>query len=384
MIALTVVALYLILHTEYAASDPPWRLGWIARLVTDPNQLLADRRYVVAGAIAATLVWLRGVALWSRSLELSDVLSIATIAVPAVALAAIVDPAARGPHPFGLIALACFLLGWAALALYQTADADEPVATFAARWSAAFAAVIAASVVFTLAVAAFDPHTLGFLAPVSTAVLKALGVVLLYTLGPVAALIGFLFGHIPLHRPHQQQQPAAPPAPPMPKPQGDTPYWIHVVGYLLAGGGVTVLVLSFVAFIWFTIRRRARRAPRVAEQRRAVERDSMLAEDIGALLDGIARRFRRPGPPRSSVEIRRLYHEMLARAEDDGLRRSPAATPHRFAPGLDARYASSAPSAISDAFVRSRYGLADIDAAVVRDLRAGWQSALRSRADLES
>lgn len=377
-IAASTLALYLILHTEYAAAEPPWRLGWIARIVTEPHQLFADHRYVVVGTVAATFVWLRGIALWSKPAEFSDVLSIAALAVPAVALAAIVEPPARGPHPFGLIALASFLLGWALLALYQTADADEPVAKFAARWTTAFAVVIAASVVFTFALAAFDPRTLGFLEPVTTAVLKAAGIVLLYTLGPIAGAIGFLFGLIPLHVPHPQQQTTQPPAPaPMPKPDGHTPYWFRIVGYVLAGGGISVVALAFVAVIWFSMRRRAQRKPRAAEQRRAVERDSMLAEDIGGLIDGIARRFRRSGATRSSVEIRRLYYQMLTRAETDGLSRPPAATPLRFAPQLDVRYGSPVPSAISRAFVTSRYGLVEVDAETVRDLRAQWQSVLR-------
>jgi hypothetical protein len=376
-IGVSAVALFLILHTEYAAADPPWRLGWSVRLITEPHELLAGHRYVVAGAIAVTLAWLRGVGLWSKSVEFPNVLSIATLAVPAVAIAAVVDPPARGPHPFGLIALACFLLGWALLALYQTADADEPIAKFAARWTAAFGVVIAASVVFTFVLAAFDPGTLGFLEPVATTVLKAIGIVLLYTLAPVAAAIAFLFGLIPLHGPHRQQQQSQPPPPaPLPEPNGGTPYWFQIVGYVLAGGGITALLLSFVAAIWIAMRRHARRAPRVDEQRRSVERDSMLAEDIGALLDGIARRFRRSGAPRSAVEIRRLYHQMLARAESDGLPRPAAATPLRFAPQLDARYGSGVPSAITRAFVTSRYGLAEVDTDAVRDLRAQWQSLL--------
>jgi hypothetical protein len=381
-IVVSAVVLFFIVHTEYAAGDPPWHVGWTVRLITEPHALLAGRRYVVAGAVAATLLWLRGVALSSNSLEFSGVLSIATLAVPAVALAAVVNPPANGPHPFGLIALASFLLGWALLAFYQTADADEPVAKFAARWTPAFAVVIAVSVAFTFVLAAFDPRTLGFLQPAAAAVLKVVGIVLLYTLGPVAAAIAFLFGLIPLHRPHPQQQTTQPPAPaPVPKSEGDTPYWFQIVGYVLAGGGVTVLVLSFVAAIWFAMRRHALRRPRAAEQRRAVERDSMLAEDIGALLDGIARRIRRSNAPRSAVEIRRLYQQMLARAETDGLPRPPAATPLRFAPQLDARYRSDVPSAISHAFVTSRYGLGEVDADTVRHLRAQWLSLLRTAAD---
>ncbi|HEX5474912.1 MAG TPA: DUF4129 domain-containing protein, partial [Vicinamibacterales bacterium] len=97
-----------------------------------------------------------------------------------------------------------------------------------------------------------------------------------------------------------------------------------------------------------------------------------------ALFDGIGRRARRPVST-SSVAIRRLYADMLARAADDGLDRPPAATPSRFAPALDRRYRSPVPSEITQSFVASRYGGTELDSDAVRHLRATWQQALDAK-----
>jgi hypothetical protein len=381
-VAASVLGLFLILHTEYAASDPPWRLGWVIRLFTEPRELLAGRRYVVDGVIVATLLWLVGVLRWSRSMEAADVLATATFGFAAVALAAVVEPPVHGPHPFGAIAAGYFVLAWCLLALYQTADGDEPLVTFAARWGAAFGVVAVAAGAFVLALSAFDPDTLGFLGPPGRAVLRGVGLAAVYTLGPVAAFVGWLFGLIPLHvRPSEEQPPRCPPdmpdclRRPAPEPQGGTPMWLQVLVYTIAGGGAGVLALSFAMIVWFAVRRRGRRM-QALEQRRSVERESTLAQDLGEVLGNLARRFRRAPRTASTVAIRRLYHQMLARAEADGLTRPPGATPLAFARSLDARYASAVPSEISSAFVRSRYGLADIDAGTVSQLREQWRSLI--------
>ena len=125
--------------------------------------------------------------------------------------------------------------------------------------------------------------------------------------------------------------------------------------------------------LWLLFRRFTRRTERTGERRERVEAESSLAGDLGSAFDALARRFRRgPKPARSPVDVRRLYHEMLERSAAIGLARPPAATPLQFAPRLDAHYASDVPSAISRAFVASRYGAHEFDRRVVDDLRMRW------------
>ncbi len=375
-VALSVLALAVILHLEYAAADWPWHTGWAGELATHPYRALDGHRYVLAGAIALTLLWLRGLARWSAPFEAGDALASASIGFAAVALAAAVGPSARGPHPFGVVALAMFVAAFCLLELYQTADADEPLARFAARWSAGLAVVIGVAAGFALLVAAVDPSTLGFLRPAGSAAGRVLELILAYTLGLVIGGIAFLFGLIPHHAPPRQM--LQPPAPAARNPHGGTPFWFEVVGWVAAGAGVTVVALAFIAVIWFALRRYARRKPATGDERRSVDRDNALGEDLQALLDGLARRFRRAGAARSQVEIRRLYHHMMQRAAADGLARPSATTPSRFAPAMDAHFGSGVPSEITAAFVMSRYGLVSIDAASVRELRARWDGLQRS------
>jgi hypothetical protein len=70
---------------------------------------------------------------------------------------------------------------------------------------------------------------------------------------------------------------------------------------------------------------------------------------------------------------------MLADAASSGIARPVAVTPAGFASRLDAHYRSDAPSAISDAFSRSRYGAAPFDDAAVDALRSRWTRARDAR-----
>lgn len=368
----SVIALTTIVHIEYAPSHAPWQLGWVRDLVIEPRGLLAGRTEVAGGAVALTLLWLRGIVRGRAPVDFEGVRSSVAVGLVAIAVAAVASPAVHGPSGFGPIAVLYFVLALCALALYQTGDPDEAITTFAMRWSAAFAVLVGASIVLTIVAAAVDPGSLGVLAPLGKPLVFVLTQLGLYVLGPIAGGIAFLFGLIPLH--HPPTQPAMPQPPPLaPKPDnGSTPLWFQIVGYVFVGSGVLVLGLSVLAAIWLLMRRFARRKPGVTEQRRVVEHDSMLGEDLAALFDGIGRRFRRTGHVRSAVDVRRLYHEMLSRAEDDGIGRPLSKTPLQFAPELDAHYSSDVPSSISRAFVASRYGLVPFDERVVRELRERW------------
>jgi hypothetical protein len=369
--ALSLVALTLILKMEYGPAVPPWQLGWLVELISEPRKLLADQGYLVAGALAIMLLWLRGVVRGRSPLDFTDVLSSATLGVAAVAIAAVAAPPAHGPAAFGPLALLYFVLALCTLALYQTGDPNEPIAAFASRWATAFAVLVGVAIALAVIAAAIDPKSLGFLAFLGRPLLFALEQVAIYVLGPIMAAIAFLFGLIPFHPRGADIRPQPPSAPPENN-DGTTPVWFEIMGYLLAGAGLIVLVLAFAAAVWLAMRRFARRMPGVAEQRRSVERHSLLGEDLAALFDNVTRRLRQKASTRSSIEVRRLYHNMLARAEADGVPRPPATTPLQFAPTLDAHYRSDLPSAISQAFVRSRYGLIDFDPPAVRELHRQW------------
>lgn len=369
-VAASVTGLVAIVYAEYGVTRGAWNLAavrWSA---------VGDHRSVVAGAVVLALVWLYGLVRWSGDDEIGDVIPPAAIAIAAVALAAMVDPEARGAGSFGIIAVAVFVLAWCLLALTQTANADEPLAQFAARWSGASAIVLGVAAALTIAIAAFDPHTLGVLSPALDAVGRALLLLIGIVLRPFAIAISFLVGLIPVHLPKATHDVAPQTQPPLPPKHGHTAEWLRITGYALGAlAGVTIL-LGFLGAIWFAVRRRTRK-PALADRRSAVERDGTLLDDLRALFGDLAPRRRRSAT--SSIPVRRLYAEMLARAAADGLERPLPATPSQFAPQLEQRYASSAPLEITRAFVASRYGLADVNPENVRRMRADWHQALRGQ-----
>jgi hypothetical protein len=144
---------------------------------------------------------------------------------------------------------------------------------------------------------------------------------------------------------------------------------------VLAGSAGTLIVAAVIAVLWFLFRRYARRKEDDGDRRESVESELSLGSELGAAFDALARRFRRgPRSAASSVEVRRLYHEMLAASAAAGIERPAAATPLQFALQLDVHYGSAVPMEISQVFTASRYGAHHIDERVVADLRDRWRA----------
>jgi hypothetical protein len=370
-VAVTVFALFAIIHSEYALQSPPWDVRWLRTLVLDGGE---GRAHVVAASVAMSLLWMRGVARGQRSVDAESVLRGAALGLVPVAIAAGAAPAVHGANAFGAIAIGYLALAFGVLALYQAPDPDRSITGYLARWSAGAAVLLVAAAALAIVAAAIDPGALGVFAPIGRPLAFLFGNAAKYILGPPLALVGWLFSLIPL--PHHQAQ-----EPPMmqealtkkPDEQHDTPLWTRIIGWIVAGGLLTLIVIGALLALWLMFRRFAKRKERGVERRERVEAESSLADDLGAAFDALARRFRRsPKSAQSRIEVRRLYHEMLARSAASGLERPPAATPSQFAPRLDAHYGSEVPSAISRVFVASRYGDHDVDEQTVESLRRDW------------
>jgi hypothetical protein len=285
-----------------------------------------------------------------------------------------------GPNVFGPLAIAYLLVTMAALALYQTPDPDRPARSYVAQWGAAAVIVLAAAAVLTVVAAAIDPGALGVLAPVGKPLAFVFGNAARYILGPPLAAIAWLFGLVPLPHVHQDEMPQPLPnnAPPEKQPSQDSaPAWAQILGRMLAGGGVALLIGIALLGLWLLFRRFAKPKDQSNERRERVDPDSSLADDLGGLLGAFTRRFRRGSRADTTVAVRRLYFDMLEHGATAGLDRPPAATPLQFAPRLDAHYASDVPTAITRAFVDSRYGAHEFDADAVDVLRARWEQVYR-------
>jgi hypothetical protein len=366
------IAIFAIVHIEYAATTPPWDLEWIRALVVHHEDVHA---HIVVATVALMLLWMRGFVRGQRSLEFDAVLVRVALGLVPVAIAAGAAPPVHGPDAFGPLAVVYLPLGLGALTLYQAADPYRPLRGYAAQWGAGAAIVLVVAAALTMIAAAIDPGALGFLAPVGRPLAFVFGNAAKYIFGPPLAVIGWLFGLIPLPHGQQQYEPPTPPTPLAKRPEDHTaPLWVRIIGWVIAGGVLTLIGVVTIFALWLLFRRFAKQTEQPGERRERVEAESSLAGDLGSAFDALARRFRRvPKPAHSLVDVRRLYHEMLERSAAMGLERPPAATPLQFAPRLDAHYASDVPSAISRAFVASRYGARELDQRVVDDLRTRWK-----------
>ncbi len=368
--AVSAIAIFAIIHTEFAATEAPWHVGWIRTLAAGDAR--AD---VVASVLAMTVLWMRGIVRGQQVDDFHGIAGSVALGFVAVAIAAAVIPSVHGPDAFGAIAIAYVVLALGALALYQAPDPDRPLRSYAARWGMGAGAVLAIAAVLAVVALAIDPAALGVLAPIGKPLAYVAGNAAKYILGPPLAAIGWLLSQIPLPHPQQAAQPLQNMQPAKkPAEQHDAPLWARIVGWILAGGLLALLAVGALIVIWLLFRRFAKQREQADERRERVEAESSLGDDLGAVLDALARRFRR-GPHRtqSQIAVRRLYHEMLEQAADEGLDRPPPATPLQFARRLDAHYASDVPSAITDAFAASRYGARDVDELAVSGLRARWR-----------
>lgn len=372
-VAMSVTVLAAIVYLEYGRGSPPWDIGWVRTLATDAG----GHAHVIATTVVLTAVWMRGIVRGQQTVDFDSVAQGVALGFVPVAIAAGVAPDVHGPNVFGLLAIVYLLVGLAVLALYQAPNPDRPLRAFAAQWGLAATGVLVIAAVLTVVAAAIDPGALGVLSPVGERVGSAAVLALTYTIGPPLALVGWLFSLIPFpdRQPDQQVQPTPVTDARPDDDQNGAPMWARVLGWVLAGSAGTLIVIGAIAVLWFLFRRYAKRKEDDGDRRESVEADLTLGSELGAAFDALARRFRRgPRAPASSVEVRRLYHEMLATSAAAGIERPAAATPLQFAPQLDAHYGSAVPMEISQAFTASRYGAHDIDERIVADMRARWRT----------
>ena len=384
-LVLSIAAVAAIAYVEYAAASGNWSVAWIGDAVTSPRSTVEQHGHMAAAAFALACVWVRGVGRGQEGIAYADVLGSATLGLAAVIVAALAAPDAHWPGSFGVLAITYALIALAALALFQAPEPERSIAAFASRWAVAIALVGAASAALALAVAAFDPDSLGVLEPIARPAGEAPGLVALWALAPVfLAIEGVLRGlvwllDVLLPDLPRRDPPTAPAGEETAaEEEGGVPLWLRVLG--IAFGSVAAGVAAAVALfvVCSAFRRFAHGGDeRERDRRDTVEPASTLGDDLRGLVGALTGRLRRmPAHPRTGIEVRRLYFEMLDRAAADGLDRPAAATPLQFAPRLDAHFASPAPSRISDAFARSRYGELPVDPALVGDLRTAWRSTI--------
>jgi hypothetical protein len=373
----TIAVLFVILRLEYARTAPIWDMAWLRTVVTGSDNYTAVDAGVFGGSLVLIALWMRGVV--RGAVPDMDEGAGATgilLGVIPVTIAAASQPSARGPEAFGALAVAYVALAVLVLAVSNAAEDDRRVSLLARGWAPGAAGVAAAAFGLAVVGAAIDPGSFGFLATVGEPLRASAIFVLTYIILPPFAAIAWLITSIIPDPSSRELEPQLQPQEEERRPmeEGDRALWASILLYILVGAFITVITLIVLALIALAFRRFARRKPRTGETHAAIERDRTLSDELGDLLAGLRGRFPHRQPS-SAVAVRRLYAHMLDHAAALGLERPPSATPLQFAPALDQRYASDAPSAITEAFIRSRYAATDIETGEVHDLERRWREA---------
>ena len=161
------------------------------------------------------------------------------------------------------------------------------------------------------------------------------------------------------------------PAPPEP---GPAPAWLVTVGPALRiAGTLAVLLLIALAAL-----RTARRGPARGREPFLDEAESLPDESAGGALRGLVAQVLGRGGRRlrrrflAAQAVRRLYQRLLHLAEKRGAHRDPAETPFEFVQDLIGVFPNhdSEVRALTDAYVRVRYGELPENEAEIRQLRA--------------
>ncbi|MEX2226320.1 MAG: DUF4129 domain-containing protein [Dehalococcoidia bacterium] len=368
-------------------SDVPWDFGWLADLLSQPASVIEPNGHVIAGMATLTAFWIRGVRHGTRhDLDFDALLFSVSLGFAAVVIAALATPAVQGDISWGALAFAYSIVALAALAVFNTSPRTD-FASMANGWPLAIGMLALAALALALVAGTLDRDAFDVFSPLvapSEAGGRVFGE---YVLTPIQWMIWQPFRLLRwileafFADPRELEPPRREPAideEPRREP-GEQPLWFRVLFTIAMTLGAVAIGALVLFLLWQAFRRYVRRRvtdPR--EQREDIEPASSLAGDLASLIGALGRRFRRGEGAASSVAVRRLYFDMLSAAEERGLERSPSLTPLQFAPALDAEFASDAPSAISAAFVESRYAGHTIDEVRVRMLRQRWRDALRT------
>ena len=361
------------------ATFPPW--GSVG-LTGNAGGTIGGSAHIVAGMLAMLVLWLRGVNRGQLSgAKLDEVLASSSIGFLIVVVAALSDPPARGAVSWSALAFAYSILVLVTLAALQAPEPEAGSRGFVRRYALGLA--VLAAVAFALALgAAATAHQTADAAGVLSDPLRSAGRELdRYVIGPLLASIAYPFALLAdliawvLPEPKEQPQPVEPPQLDRPEPEDKSrPLWQTILFAAAITSGLLAAAAAVVTLIWFAFRRFVRREGEDTRERRDhVEPATSLSDDLAALFGVFGRRLRGRGRTASAVAIRRLYSEVLATAQSQGLERPASATPLQFAPALDAHFASGVASEITEAFAESRYGERVVVDERVRELTERWR-----------
>jgi hypothetical protein len=382
-LGVSLLGLYALLRLAYLDNLNLWDLSWLGHFIDHPD---TARNTVVVGSLLTFTLWLRWAMQGQNAVTFDTAVASFSVGFVLAVVAVLIDVAADDFNsaadetivPFfavGLLTLAVFRIG-------QTASDEEPT-PLDRPWVFASLGMIGLMVLLAAPAWLIGSVDAGpVLEPTGEVIAWTLdGVfrVLIVPVGLFFELMAWLVNRVTgdnVFEPPQitealEQTPE--------ERESNPSFPFLIIGRFIAGLIVTGLVTALAFAIFSRLGRRQRER---GELRESIWHEGSLFEDVGDLLGKLfaQRRRRSTQPPDLAADllaVRRLYLEVLERAEDRGLERPPAKTPLEFAPPLAEHFGSMAPGKVSRAFARARYGLKSVPSAELEQLRRKWREANR-------
>jgi hypothetical protein len=385
--AVSLLAVMVLLNLQYDPSAGPLSLAWLHELASDPETFISRDPGKFWGWLIVAGAWLRGVVLAQRGLTYAGALTSYTVGLLVMMVLLLFGQGSEAAGAIDTAALPFFMLGLLTLSLVHLSRAEHHSRdVLGGPWLVTLAGTVGVLAVLSAVIGLFPIDFLNaLLAPVGIVLLRILDVVIVIIAVPIALLVIFIVrlitGGRELQLPQLNQVASDTGERVQRQAQQGGPAEFFVVLakvlFLLALAAAVALAL------WWVFRRLRRPEAPADETREAIEGEGSLGDDLGALLGGLLGRFRRlglhadrePALPPEVLAVRRVYVRALRRSAAAGVERPPAATPHEFAPALEATLHTPAAVTLSERFAAARYGLvappreelADLERAVARE-----------------
>ncbi len=382
-VIVSTVCLYVLLRMAYLDDLRLWNMAWLGHFVEHPGTAQAP---IVFGCLLTSLLWLRWAVQAQNSLTFDTIVTSFSVGFVATVLGSLIDISDGISTATDEVLIPFFAIGLLTLAVFRIGRTtpDATPTPFDRPWVIASLGLV--GVMVLVAAPAWLIGTVDA-SPVLEPVGRGLGWIVDGIIAVLAVPVGLFFdfmGWLVLRligSPIVEEQELSEALREPEEVQGEnkfrTPFLI--IGRTIAG---LILAGFFMALAWLIFSRLGRGRRDRAELRESVWHEGSLFEDVGDLLGKLfARKVRRAVPtPNLSPDllaVRRLYLDVLERAEDRGLERPPAKTPLEFAPPLSEHFHSTIPDRVSRAFTRARYGLKTTPASDIERLRKEWRETER-------
>ncbi len=377
---LSLIVFYAVVRVDFFGDLRLWDFSWANDLVNHTEATLRDKATAVIGVPLLWVFWMRGVLRGQQHIGFDSVVLSFAVGVSIIAFVALfaegVDdmPAGVGRGTVPYVAVGLLAVGLAHAGRAEV----EYGRSFGATWLIAVGGTVLALAMFAFLFVVVDfgaiAHALGV---VGKAAGEVIGTIVFYLLWPfvvaIEAVMRVVFDIIEaLWGGTRPERRLVEPTPMAGDGTGDAalPDWLALALRLLLAGVIVSIIVAATAYLFTRFARRQR----PGEVKESTYHEGRLSADLSDLLGSLLGRLRPRSRPAEELDpARRLYHDVLAAAEQRGVRRRADQTPLELAPRLDDTFAAETPGRITAAFDDARYGQLSPPPDDVRRLREEWE-----------